>query len=231
CVGRAGGRGLSPGCARRAGSGWGAKKRTPFTLRRKLGAAPTTDGVASAVPARSSTHTPSSSRTHRRSRSSPTRSETSKACAGNRVPDAPRNAISERLCLVPSGRSRLHRSKCVQVGEVVRAGPGPGYKGRMTTERPKAIDCWLNLPVGFTDYRPEFLIRVARDYFKREKEIFEPAPLPELLGQMDAAGVERAVITIDASNPEPFDDIVRAFPGKFLPSAVVDPLQGMETLR
>ena len=116
-------------------------------------------------------------------------------------------------------------------GEVVRAGPSPGYKGRMTTERPKAIDCWLNLPVGFTEYRPEFLIRVARDYFKREKEIFEPAPLPELLGQMDAAGVERAVITVDASNPEPFDDVVRAFPGKFLPSAVVDPLQGMETLR
>jgi uncharacterized protein len=101
----------------------------------------------------------------------------------------------------------------------------------MATERPKAIDCWLNLPVGFTDYRPEFLVRVARDYFKREKEIFEPAPLPELLGQMDAAGVERAVITIDGHNPEPFDEIVQAFPGKFLPSAVIDPLQGMETLR
>src|SRR5262249_48384681 len=104
----------------------------------------------------------------------------------------------------PRAGSDLHRSKCVHTGEVVRAGPGPGYKGPMTTERPKAIDGWLNLPVGFTNYRPEFLIRVARDYFKREKEIFEPAPLPELLGQMDAAGVERAVITIDASNPEPF---------------------------
>src|SRR4029450_2236285 len=97
--------------------------------------------------------------------------------------------------------------------------------------RPRAIDCWLNVPVGFTDYRPEFLVRVARDYFKREEEIFQPAPLPELLRQMDEAGVERAIITIDASNPEPFDEIVRAFPGKFLPSAVADPLQGMETLR
>ena len=101
----------------------------------------------------------------------------------------------------------------------------------MPTTRPPAIDCWLNVPVGFASYRPEFLVRVARDYFKREKEIFEPAPLPDLLRQMDEAGVERAVITMDASNPEPFDEIRKAFPGKFLCSAVVDPLQGMETLR
>ena len=114
---------------------------------------------------------------------------------------------------------------------MVRRRPLSRYKSRMATERPKAIDCWLNLPVGFTNYRPEFLVRVARDYFKREKEIFEPAPLPELLAQMDTAGVERAVITIDGNDPEPFDEIVRSFPGKFLPSAVVDPLQGMETLR
>jgi predicted TIM-barrel fold metal-dependent hydrolase len=98
-------------------------------------------------------------------------------------------------------------------------------------DRPRAIDCWLNVPVGFTSYKPEFLVRVARDYFKREKEIFEPAPLPDLLKQMDDAGVERAVITIDAHNPEPFDELVQAFPGKFLPSAVIDPTTGMEALR
>ena len=82
--------------------------------------------------------------------------------------------------------------------------------------RPAAIDCWLNVPVGFADYRPEFLVRVARDYFKREKEIFEQTPLEELLRQMDAAGVERAIITMDAHDPEPFAEIVRAFPGKFM---------------
>src|SRR5262249_56060454 len=101
----------------------------------------------------------------------------------------------------------------------------------MASTRPPAIDCWLNVPVGFASYRPEFLVRVARDYFKREREIFEPAPLPDLLRQMDEAGVERAVITMDASNPQPFDEIVQAFPGKFLCSPVVDPLQGMEPLR
>src|SRR5262249_61110249 len=101
----------------------------------------------------------------------------------------------------------------------------------MPSIRPPAIDCWLTVPVAFASYRPEFLFRVARDYFKREKEIFEPAPLPDLLRQMDEAGVERAVITMDASNPGPFDEIRKAFPGKFLCSAGVDPPQGMETPR
>ena len=49
----------------------------------------------------------------------------------------------------------------------------------MTTERQTAIDCWLNLPMGMADHRPEFLVRVARDYFKREKEMFEATPLEE----------------------------------------------------
>jgi hypothetical protein len=37
-------------------------------------------------------------------------------------------------------------------------------------------------------------------------------------------GVRRAVITIDGNDPEPFDEIVRSFPGKFA-LAVIDPLQ------
>ena len=80
-------------------------------------------------------------------------------------------------------------------------------------------------------YRPEFLVRVARDYFKREKEIFEPTPLDELLRRMDAAGVERAILTLDRYDPEPVAEIARAFPGKFICSTVIDPLAGMEALR
>ncbi|HYC22699.1 MAG TPA: amidohydrolase family protein [Candidatus Bathyarchaeia archaeon] len=97
--------------------------------------------------------------------------------------------------------------------------------------RPLAIDCWLNPSTGMSNYRPEFLVRVARDYFKREKEMFEHTPLEELLRQMDAAGVERAVITMDGGNPEPVAEIARSFPGKFICSTVVDPTAGMATLR
>jgi len=98
-------------------------------------------------------------------------------------------------------------------------------------DRPKAIDCWLNPTTGVSDYRPEFLVRVARDYFKREKEMFAHTPLEELLAQMDGAGVERAIITMDAHQPEPIHEIARSFPGRFICSAVIDPTTGMEALR
>jgi predicted TIM-barrel fold metal-dependent hydrolase len=97
--------------------------------------------------------------------------------------------------------------------------------------RPLAIDCWLNPSTGMSNYRPEFLVRVARDYFKREKEMFEHTPLEELLRQMDAAGIERAVLTMDGGNPEPVAEIARSFPGKFICSTVVDPTSGMAALR
>ena len=97
--------------------------------------------------------------------------------------------------------------------------------------RPRAIDCWLNPTTGLSDYRPEFLVRVARDYFHREAEIFAHTPLEELLQQMDAAGVERAIITMDAYNPEPIAEMARAFPGRFICSATIDPTTGMEALR
>ena len=37
----------------------------------------------------------------------------------------------------------------------------------MESPPPKAIDCWLNPSTGVSSYRPEFLVRVAREYFKR----------------------------------------------------------------
>jgi len=97
--------------------------------------------------------------------------------------------------------------------------------------RPPAIDCWLNLSTGASTYRPEFLVRVAREYFKREKEMFEHTPFEELLRQMDTAGVERAIITMDGANPEPAYEIAKAFPGKFICSSVIDPTSGMTALR
>ncbi|HZP41043.1 MAG TPA: amidohydrolase family protein [Candidatus Binatia bacterium] len=97
--------------------------------------------------------------------------------------------------------------------------------------RPLAIDCWLNPTTGLGDHPPEYLVRVARDYFKREKEMFAHTPIEELLAQMDRAGVERAIVTMDAHRPEPVAELARAFPGKFICSAVIDPTTGMESLR
>src|SRR5262249_22131040 len=62
-------------------------------------------------------------------------------------------------------------------------------------------------------------------------EMFEVTPLEELLRQMDAAGVERAILTIDAHDPEPFVEVRKAFPGRFILSAMLDPTAGMDAIR
>ena len=101
----------------------------------------------------------------------------------------------------------------------------------MTAARPAAIDCWLNPAFRASEYRPEFLVRVAREYFHREKEMFEVTPLETLLRQMDDAGVERAILTIDPHDPAPFAEVRSAFPNRFILSAMLDPTRGMETVR
>jgi predicted TIM-barrel fold metal-dependent hydrolase len=101
----------------------------------------------------------------------------------------------------------------------------------MTAPRPPAIDCWLNPTFRAHDYKPDFLVTVVRDYFHREAEAFAVTPLEELLRQMDAAGVERAILTIDAHDPEPYAEVRRAFPDRFILSAMLDPMGGMATVR
>jgi predicted TIM-barrel fold metal-dependent hydrolase len=101
----------------------------------------------------------------------------------------------------------------------------------MPAPRPKAIDCWLNPSFRATDYKPDFLVTVARDYFHREAEIFAVTPLEELLRQMDAAGVERAILTIDPHDPAPYQEVRQAFPDRFILSAMLDPLGGIDTIR
>jgi predicted TIM-barrel fold metal-dependent hydrolase len=57
----------------------------------------------------------------------------------------------------------------------------------------KAIDCLVN--VGFADQQqPEWMIRVKEDYFKAGDSFFKSPELPELLEDMDANGVERAIL-------------------------------------
>ena len=56
-----------------------------------------------------------------------------------------------------------------------------------------AIDCLVN--VGFADeMQPEWMVRVKEDYFKGDDSFFQSPELPELLENMDANGVRRAVL-------------------------------------
>jgi predicted TIM-barrel fold metal-dependent hydrolase len=58
---------------------------------------------------------------------------------------------------------------------------------------PKAIDGLVNVELGGAD-PPEWLVRVKEDYFKGGESFFSSRELPELLDDMDANGVERAIL-------------------------------------
>ncbi|MGH7897493.1 MAG: amidohydrolase family protein [Candidatus Binatia bacterium] len=96
----------------------------------------------------------------------------------------------------------------------------------------RAVDCWVNpMTPGQSGDAPEFLKTVARDYFKREAEIFRGTPLDQMVASMEAAGIERAVLTCDGNDPGPVAEMARQYPGRFLLSIVVDPMAGMTTIR
>ncbi len=97
----------------------------------------------------------------------------------------------------------------------------------------KAVDCWVNpiTPEYAKREHPEFLVRVAEDYFHREEALFEGTPLDEMVAQMEAAGVEQGILTLDAADPKPYAEMAGKYPGRFLLSAVIDPMQGMEAVR
>ena len=57
----------------------------------------------------------------------------------------------------------------------------------------KAIDCLVNVDLG--DQKDnEWMVRVKEDYFKADDSFFKSPELPELLEDMDAHGVEKAIL-------------------------------------
>jgi predicted TIM-barrel fold metal-dependent hydrolase len=96
---------------------------------------------------------------------------------------------------------------------------------------PRAIDCWVNVTMG-EGVPPEFLKRVAEDYFKRSGEMFRSFTPPQLLEQMDAAGVEKAILTLSSESPsEHVLAFPKANPERFVLSVSVDPRRGMRAVR
>ena len=56
-----------------------------------------------------------------------------------------------------------------------------------------AIDCLVNVDLG-DQKPPDWMVRVKEDYFKGGDSFFTSPELPELLDDMDANGVERAIL-------------------------------------
>ena len=61
----------------------------------------------------------------------------------------------------------------------------------------RAIDCLVNVDFG-DEKQPEWMVRVKEDYFKGDDSFFKSPELPELLDDMDANGVERAILLTKA---------------------------------
>jgi uncharacterized protein len=65
----------------------------------------------------------------------------------------------------------------------------------------RAIDCLVNIDIG-GQAPPEWLIRVKEDYFRAGDEFLKQPELPELLDDMDANGVERAILMTGGTSGE-----------------------------
>lgn len=95
----------------------------------------------------------------------------------------------------------------------------------------RAIDTFVNVNMG-SIARPEWLVRVAEDYFKQAGAIFRDFSVDELLEIMDRSGVEKSIITVRAEDPDPRVLTFPALrPDRFVLSVSVDPRNGMKAIR
>jgi predicted TIM-barrel fold metal-dependent hydrolase len=96
---------------------------------------------------------------------------------------------------------------------------------------PRAIDTFVNVDMGSRE-RPEWLVRVAEDYFGRSDQMFKDIPVEQLIDDMDRCGVEKCIISADAegTNRKALEFPER-YPDRFALSLSLDPRRGMSALR
>jgi predicted TIM-barrel fold metal-dependent hydrolase len=93
-----------------------------------------------------------------------------------------------------------------------------------------AIDPWVNLSMLGGQPAPDWLVRVKEDYFKAGDDFLAELTPEALIAQMDAAGVERAVLSISVQAPQPgVLDCVKQYPERFFLAAICDPTAHMKT--
>jgi predicted TIM-barrel fold metal-dependent hydrolase len=65
----------------------------------------------------------------------------------------------------------------------------------------KVIDGLVNVHFGETEQQPTWMLKVRDDYFKGPKSMFAPVDMAELLDEMDAQGVQKAVLMDNIAKP------------------------------
>jgi uncharacterized protein len=96
----------------------------------------------------------------------------------------------------------------------------------------RAIDCLVNVDMG-DQPRPDWMVRVKEDYFKGDDSFFKSPELSELLDDMDANGVERAILMANVNAKESRAlSFVEARPDRFaLAAGGFNLLRPMPTVR
>jgi uncharacterized protein len=84
----------------------------------------------------------------------------------------------------------------------------------MTPDHTKAIDCLVNVNMGDMK-QPDWMTRVKEDYFKAGDTFFKSPELPELLDNMDANGVERAILLTRPGTPDRAQRYAEERPDRF----------------
>lgn len=96
---------------------------------------------------------------------------------------------------------------------------------------PRAIDTFVNVNMGHIPV-PEWLTRVAEDYFHRGDVTFQDLSVAELLLAMDRAGVEKCILSTEAETPDPYVlEFPKRHPDRFVLSVALDPTRGMKAVR
>jgi predicted TIM-barrel fold metal-dependent hydrolase len=100
------------------------------------------------------------------------------------------------------------------------------------TDRHRSHDCLVNVHFGDME-QPEWMFRVKNEYFKQDDSIFGVWELSQVIDEMDANGVERAVLTATVGGGRTRAlDYVDARPDRFaLTAGGLDLLRPMPTLK
>jgi predicted TIM-barrel fold metal-dependent hydrolase len=100
----------------------------------------------------------------------------------------------------------------------------------MDDRKRRAIDPWVNVSMLGGQAAPEWLLRVKEDYFKAGDDFLKELSQDELLAQMDAAGIEKAILSVQVADPLPTVlELVRQRPDRFFLAAICDPTKHMKT--
>ena len=128
-------------------------------------------------------------------------------------------------------RQRPRPARAVRLIDSAAAGPDERTRIRWESSHGPTT-CW-STPTWATWSSPDWMVRVKEDYFKAGHSMFESRELHELLDEMDAMGVERAVLITSITSPsQRVLSFVDARPDRFsIGIGGHDLLRPMENLR